>query len=277
MKTTENTMAELGDIHQLPEDCLSHVISSTTARDACVSSTVSRAFRSAADSDTTWERLLPSDYASILSRAVKPVEYASKKELYFRLCDHPVLIDGCKMSFGLEKSSGAKCFMISAKALSIVWGDDGRYWKWIVVPKYSSRFVVCAKLKSVCWLEICGNIDSKILTPHTIYAAYLIFKLTRNAMGLLNPFQRAKITLAGNVVSEHFVCLDIGSKRFQPLERRDVMLPTERQYGWLEIKLGEFYNEEGIDMEVNISLMEIEGGRWKRGLIVQGIEVRPRN
>ncbi|KAJ3691514.1 hypothetical protein LUZ61_020678 [Rhynchospora tenuis] len=281
MESTETTI--VGGINVLPEECLSHVISLTNPRDAIVSSAVSRTFQSAADSDATWERFLPSDYASILSRAVRPVEYASKKELFFRLCDHPVLIDGGRMSFGLEKSSGAKCFMISARALSIVWGDDKRYWKWIVLPKNpnSSRFIECAKLKNVCWLEICGNIDSKILTPDTVYAAYLIFKLARNTFGLCEPFQRTIITLAGNVVSEHFVCLNtrVENPRWdnRPLPRRDVILPTERQYGWLEVKLGEFYNEDGIDGEVNISLTEIKGGHWKNGLIVQGIEVRPTN
>jgi hypothetical protein len=53
-----------------------------------------------------------------------------------------------------------------------------------------------------------------------------------------------------------------------------VTVPKKRGDGWMEIEMGEFNNEEGDDGEVSISLTEIKGGRWKKGLIVQGIEVR---
>ncbi|KAJ3691516.1 hypothetical protein LUZ61_020680 [Rhynchospora tenuis] len=280
MESTESTL--LGDINLLPEECLSHVISFTTPRDAIVCSAVSRPLQSAADSDATWERFLPSDYASILSRAVDPVEYASKKDLYLRLSEHPVLIDGGMMSFQLEKSSGAKCFMISARALSIIWGDNDNYWQWIALPE--SRFNECAELSAVCWLEIKKTIDFNILTIHTVYAAYLVFKLADNAYGLGNPLQTTKITLAGDTVSEHSVCLDVSeSETHNPWWDReieditdDVILPSERQDGWWEVELGEFYSGDGINGEVGMSFTEIRGGHWKNGLIVQGIEVRPR-
>jgi F-box domain len=84
--------AMVADINWLPQECLSHVISLTSPLDACVCSAVSRAFQSAADSDATWQCFLPPDYIPILAQAVSPVEYASKKELYFQLCDHPTLI-----------------------------------------------------------------------------------------------------------------------------------------------------------------------------------------
>ncbi|KAJ3691515.1 hypothetical protein LUZ61_020679 [Rhynchospora tenuis] len=281
-ESTETTF--VGDINLLPEECLSHVISLTTPRDAIVSSAVSRTFQSAADSDATWERFLPSDYASILSRAVDPLEYASKKELYLRLSDHPLLIDGGRMSFGLEKSSGAKCFMISARALSIIWGDNNSYWRWIALPE--SRFNECAKLNNVCWLEISVKININILTLHTGYVAFLVFKLTPNARGLSNPFQKSKIILAEDTVSEHSVCLNIREReQLNRLRGRlpawyeemtdGVILPRERRDGWLEVELGEFYSGDGIDGEIYMSFMEIEGGHWKKGLIVQGIEVRP--
>lgn len=83
--------------NQLPQDCISHLLSLTTPRGACVLSAVSPTFRSMADSDATWQQFLPSDYASFLSHAVVPVEHASKKELFLRLCDHPVPIYGGKM------------------------------------------------------------------------------------------------------------------------------------------------------------------------------------
>jgi hypothetical protein len=50
----------------------------------------------------------------------------------------------------------------------------------------------------------------------------------------------------------------------------------ERGYGWLEIKLGEFFNGGEDDGEVEMSVLEVKGGNWKGGLIVQGIEIRPK-
>ncbi|RWW59296.1 hypothetical protein BHE74_00033779 [Ensete ventricosum] len=81
---------------RLPEGCVAHAIALTSPRDACRFSAVSSCFRSAAAYDTVWDRFLPSDYRSILSRAVRPVVCSSKRDLFFRLCDS-LLIDAGKM------------------------------------------------------------------------------------------------------------------------------------------------------------------------------------
>jgi F-box domain len=109
----------MGDINQLPEECLSHVISLTSSRDACVSSAVSSTFRSAADSDATWQRFLPPDCPAILSRAVSPVEFASKKELFVRLCDRAVLIDGGKLVISISPFLLELLFFSSNFSISI--------------------------------------------------------------------------------------------------------------------------------------------------------------
>ena len=49
----------------------------------------------------------------------------------------------------------------------------------------------------------------------------------------------------------------------------------EREDGWLEIELGEFYSD-GSDEEVKMSLKEVKGEHLKYGLIVEGIELRPK-
>lgn len=74
-------------------ECLSHVISFTSPRDACQSSLVSEIFRDAADSDLAWENFLPSDYREIISKAVSPMEFSSKKDLFRKLSSTPLLID----------------------------------------------------------------------------------------------------------------------------------------------------------------------------------------
>ncbi|KAL7003122.1 hypothetical protein U1Q18_004279 [Sarracenia purpurea var. burkii] len=81
------------DFAALPDGCVSTIISLTSPADACRSSMASSTLRSVADSDSVWERFLPSDYCDLASRLLAPVKSSSKKELYFRL-RHPILIDG---------------------------------------------------------------------------------------------------------------------------------------------------------------------------------------
>jgi hypothetical protein len=38
----------------------------------------------------------------------------------------------------LDRDTGAKCYMLSARALGIVWGYTPQYWQWI--PLADSRF-----------------------------------------------------------------------------------------------------------------------------------------
>jgi hypothetical protein len=39
----------------------------------------------------------------------------------------------------LDRETGAKCYMLSARGLTIIWGDTPQYWSWI--PLTDSRFV----------------------------------------------------------------------------------------------------------------------------------------
>ncbi|CAA0816743.1 F-box protein [Striga hermonthica] len=129
-----------GDIHALPEDCIANAISLTSPKDACRLSAVASTFRIASLYDTVWDRFLPSDYRDLISRAAGGPEsllskFRSKKDLYLHLCDHPILIDGGRKSFSLEKCSGKKCYMIAARDLYIVWSDTPQYWRWISLPE----------------------------------------------------------------------------------------------------------------------------------------------
>lgn len=78
----------------LPVDCISTIISFTSPRDACVAASVSKTFESAVKSDTVWEKFLPSEYSSLIPQYSRV--FLSKKELYFALCDDPVLIEDGK-------------------------------------------------------------------------------------------------------------------------------------------------------------------------------------
>ncbi|XP_039116781.1 F-box protein PP2-B10-like [Dioscorea cayenensis subsp. rotundata] len=301
------------DFSTLPEGCISHVLSLTSPLDACRAAMVSPVFRSAEASDTVWERFLPSDIAGILARAVDRVQYSSKRDLFFRLCGDPILIDDRKMSFFLDRMTGRKCYLLSARLLTIVWGDTPSYWRWIDDP--NSRFSEVAELLDVCWLEIRGQLDTKELSPHTKYVAYLVFNLTEATRGLEHPSQETSVKV-GAQVSSHTTCLQtiedalaIRPRRLRPrrwiglgfgprlrrtfieppvleppeqatpatVSTTNIVLPRKREDDWMEIELGQFDTDCGDVGEVDMSFMEVKGGFWKSGLIVQGIEIRPTN
>ncbi|XP_058092558.1 F-box protein PP2-B10-like [Magnolia sinica] len=355
---------------RLPEGCISHILSYTTPRDACRSSTLSHTFKFASESDTVWEKFLPSDCSEILSKSVNPVEFSSKKELYFRLCD-PILINGGKMrglielsrgvtkslglksnllsldnvpsvtffqsnrppgyndydripavhslytgpnhlqfnpkvsklftrktsdtiattmsdslpvsSFSIEKTTGKKCFMLSARELSIVWGDTPSYWNWMNHPQ--SRFAEVAVLNMVCWLEIHGLIDSCMLSPKTRYSAYFVMGYDVGSYGLESP--PAEVSVRLGELSKHFAFLQSEENRRnrdQPLNMLNhhpeagnaTRVPLPRSDGWSEIELGDCYNDEGDEGVVKMSLLEVAGRHWKAGIIIEGIEIRPK-
>ncbi|GAV67823.1 PP2 domain-containing protein [Cephalotus follicularis] len=268
----------------LPQDCVSTIISLTSPRDACRSSVVSSIFRSATESDIVWERFLPSDYGDIVSRLVTPLNYSSKKELYLRLC-HPVLIDGGNKSFMLEKSSGRKSFVLSARELSITWGDEPLYWCWITGTE--SRFLEVAVLRTTSWLEIQGKIRTLLISPKTTYGAYLILKILDQAYGLDSVPSEMSIQVGNQVSTSTAYIRRQDSKEecqnnmnhIEVLETRFIeeieRIPSEREDGWMEIELGEFFSGED-DEEVKMSLMEVKGYQLKGGLVIEGIEVRPK-
>ncbi|KAA8536793.1 hypothetical protein F0562_029271 [Nyssa sinensis] len=280
-------MAALG-FDMLPEGCVSTILSLTSPPEACRSSLVSSIFRSAADSDVVWERFLPSDYRDIVSRSVTPLKFSSKQELFLSLCN-PILIDAGNKSFALEKSSGKISYILSARELSITWSDEPSHWSWKYLPE--SRFPVVAVLRTISQLEIQCKIKTEMLSPNTTYGAYLIMKISDDAYGLDSIPSEISVEVGNHVSSsttylyrrnskkQQMECL-FYTNRMQMLRSRvkegNDQVPREREDGWMEIELGEFINGE-VDEEVKMSLMEVKGHHLKGGLIIEGIEVRPKH
>ncbi|KAF9611204.1 hypothetical protein IFM89_027518 [Coptis chinensis] len=86
-----------------------------------------------------------------------------------------------------------------------------------------------------------GKIDTRMLSPKTTYGAYLVFKITKEPVAYA-PFG----------------------------ELSDAEVPSTRRDGWMEIKLGQHYNDQGEDGEV-----EMKASVNRPGLLVEGIELRP--
>ncbi|MCD9638068.1 hypothetical protein HAX54_021773 [Datura stramonium] len=286
---------------ELPEGCIANALSLTSPKDACRLSLVASTFRSAAESDVVWERFLPPDYYDIISRSIGGpglLPVGSKKELYLHLCDYPILIDGGTKSFSLEKWSGKKCYMLAARSLQIVWVDTPRHWRWISLPE--SRFSEVAELLDVCWFDISGKINTNMLSPDTRYGAYLVFTTKFRTYGFENQPAESSVGIAGHERETQPVHLDPqgGHRRYryQVVPRRLGIFthhmahilrqevedtpkghyPKQRSDGWTEIELGEFFVKKGQEAEIEMSLKEVKGGDRKCGLIVEGIDIRPK-
>ncbi|BAH91931.1 Os02g0812700 [Oryza sativa Japonica Group] len=141
-------------------------------------------------------------------------------------------------------------------------------------PAYSSfqigsGFEEGAELIDVCWMEIRCNIDSKMLSPNSTYAAFMVFKIAEGFYGLDTPLQEGTVSLGGRESRREVAFTSIDPRPPQG----SAAYPQKRADGWMEVELGEFFNENGEDGEVGISLMS-KGPNWKRGLIVLGIEIR---
>jgi hypothetical protein len=146
-----------------------------------------------------------------------------------------------------------------------------------------------AELRTVSWLEIKGKIRTKILTPNTSYVVYLISKVSHRVYGLDYAPAEVSISLANKVQNgkaylynkyEDTLLYDNQRKiegqnlMIEYNNENGIRVPSKRDDGWMEIELGEFFCGEA-DEEIEMSVMEV-GFRLKGGLVVEGIEVRPK-
>ncbi|KAK1383941.1 Phloem protein [Heracleum sosnowskyi] len=302
---TQESRNMIDYFHILPEGCIADAISYTTPVDACRVTAVASSFRLIADSDSVWERFLPSDYRQLIARAVTDhglihhhFPFSTKKDLYLFLCHHPLIIDGGALSFSLDKRTGKKCFMIAASELEIAWGDNPMYWTW--GSDLESRFTKVVELIDVCWFEIHGKINTSLLSPRTAYTTYLVYKTS----SILYGFKDQKIQVSVGITGEGSINRIVYFDHKDSVERRTANLPRQmgsflrfranrsrpqvvapadvdrpsprrRKDGWLEIELAGYYNNDEENTELEISLREVKSLNWKSGLIIQGIEIRP--
>lgn len=139
------------------------------------------------------------------------------------------------------------------------------------------RFEKVAELIDVCWFEIRGRTNTRVLSPKTRYSVYIVFKKADQCYGFEDMAIEAGVGVVGQEASNRFICFDSANLR-RGRGRRNLVKPIEREDGWMEIELGVFFNEGGlmnsID-EIEMSALETKRLHWKRGLIIHGIEIRP--
>ncbi|CAA7043797.1 unnamed protein product [Microthlaspi erraticum] len=133
-------------------------------------------------------------------------------------------------------------------------------------------------LRHVCWLEIRGRISTRLLSPRTRYSAHIVFLKEEYSYGFKGLAVEAGVGLVGKEASTRFVCFDASENGevIRKRRRRNVVKPEKRKDGWMEIELGEFFNEGGLNGdEIEMSVLETKLLHWKRGLVFLGIEIRP--
>jgi hypothetical protein len=304
------------NLPELPEGCISAILSFTTPRHVCRLSAVSKLFTSAANSDSLWNKFLTQQCLhQILSKAVSPIAFSSKRELYFCLCD-PILIDGGTKMFWLERSTAKMGYMLSARELSIAFADEEyQHWRWVSLD--DSRFNELAELKAVSWLEVRGRMDCGLLSANTEYRVVFVLKFGECSYGWKELPIKFSITTPDGKMSEVAIKFSVTTPYEEEFEMTRALVESRRRRvhrnvndsssesedddeeghhcdadycyyngGWLEVVAGEFsvrgeedycYDDAAAaSPHIEFCMEEVDSGRWKGGLLIDGVRIEPK-
>ncbi|VVA37428.1 PREDICTED: PHLOEM PROTEIN 2-LIKE [Prunus dulcis] len=146
-------------------------------------------------------------------------------------------------------------YMVCARDLKIIWSRDRRYWRW--VKETENSYV--AELLNVCWLKVSGKVENPNLSPGTQYEVVLVAKMKTRAYGWDAPV--------------NFKFTHPGGTKDWTINLGDKFKDSKDQ--WKDIKLGEF-NASANPGDIEFWLYKY-GGKWKSGLVIKGVAVRPKS
>ncbi|KAJ9542523.1 hypothetical protein OSB04_029029 [Centaurea solstitialis] len=229
-------------------------------------------------SDKDWEQKLPKDYEQISEWSKDSIKWRTKKELYIHFCKGFLVNDGEEW-FSLHKNR-KKCYMLPARA--ILKESD---WRW--EPQRGSRFeeIACDPIMS---FDIVCTIKSKLLSPETRYACYLVFKITKDHYAFEAPTKVIDKDFnlnARHAVDFWFIYLHsppppvIRSKferhTHNQINRHKMKgLPQRRNDDWMEVQVWEFLTGASTEMiSMRFDFMS-SSSRYLIGLTIQGIEFK---
>lgn len=149
------------------------------------------------------------------------------------------------------------------------------------------RFSEVAHLLKVCWFCIGGKIEAQLLSPKTTYVVYLVFQMRSRNNGFDYLPLDAFVSFVGErgdrdedaIIHETEMNIVYLKQGLSGPEMRAStrLLPQKRIDKWMEVELGEFFIGKGDSGEVVMGLMAGEQGRRKSGIIIEGIEIRPKS
>lgn len=129
----------------------------------------------------------------------------------------------------------------------------------IIIIFYSDISIDVAELLNVCWLEVHGKFDTTELSPGVLYEVAFVIMLKDPAYGWEVPVY-FRLTLPNGIKQE----------------RKEILM-TKPRVQWIEIPVGEFIPSQENCGEMEISMFEYSGGKWKRGIVVKGVIIRPKH
>ncbi|XP_011626594.1 uncharacterized protein LOC105421323 [Amborella trichopoda] len=200
----------------------------------------------------------PHKYEAILAEADSQIHPKTIDELWTLLYSG-VFLSTRKKRYWVDEKSRGNCFILFARDLKIVWGEDGRYWRWIRLAETSHSKIEIAELLNVCWFEVRGKIDASWFSPGIDYIVAFIVKLGEEAFGWEAQDVTLSLTCANKMEKTHT----------QNLE--------EKERGkWMEIHVGAFHHGVEEKGDIEFSMMHTQDSRWKSGLFIKGVVIRPR-
>nr|CAB3472078.1 unnamed protein product [Digitaria exilis] len=184
---------------------------------------------------------------------------ATPSELEDQVRSEGIYLAGKTKKYWVHEKTRCNCFMLFPRGLSITWSDDPRFWSWHHLKEPSESEIEAVSLQNVCWLEIHGKLELSDLNPGVSYDVVFEVMLTEPSYGWTTPVNLRLKFPDGTVVQE----------------RKETLQEKPRNQ-WLELKAGEVKAQPGQKGEVEISLFEYDGGQWKKGLVVKGIKIVPK-
>ncbi|XP_052135814.1 lectin-like isoform X1 [Oryza glaberrima] len=174
-----------------------------------------------------------------------------------------IFLAGKTKKYWVDERTRNNCFMLFPRGLSITWSEDPRFWTWKPLKEGSSDAdtdtqIEVPSLQNVCWLEIHGKLELSYLTPGVHYEVLFEVMLIDPAYGWSVPVNLQLKFPDGTV------------------QQRKENLEEKIRMKWLELKVGEVKTQQGQKGEIEISMFEYDGGLWKRGLLIKGIKILPK-
>nr|GMD74467.1 F-box protein PP2-B10-like [Ipomoea batatas] len=229
-------------MEQLPEDCISEIVSFTSPVDAAVFSVISKRFKASSESDVVWIKFLP--------------------------------------VFHLTRKLGRNVLRLLLDRVFTFTGVNDPI-HFITVHEGISRFAEIGVLHlSENLREICGRISCRMLSEEIQYASYLVYRTV--LFGYFTPPVKGVCRFVENESREEaeerasLISLDArGDSHFL----LGTNVPRNRPDGWLEVEIGSFFNvgrnPDNLG-EVESIVFAMGDFSMYLNIIVQGIEFRPK-
>ncbi|KAK1269297.1 Protein PHLOEM PROTEIN 2-LIKE A1 [Acorus gramineus] len=182
------------------------------------------------------------DQSNLLQRVHSGIYLDNKRKKYW--------VDG----------SGYNAFTLFARSLNIAWGGEPRYWEWIrSKDAFGEAEVDVARLKSVCWFDVPGKIETSLLSPGVDYEVLFILSMNVSAHGWDN-LVTLKLECQDKILEEQTLNLE---KQINPKGK------------WVELPVGKFRTSDSMGDVIKFAMFECKSNMWKGGLLVQGVTIRP--